>query len=158
MNAIVKSDKAEKTVIEINGIKMEVDLRSAKRIEEFKIGSKVKILKPGPYSGDEKKVYAGIIIGFEDFKELPTIIVAYLEDDYSPSVKMLYINEDSKGIDMILAGNEFLPFEKESVIAKMNHDIEVKELEVADLKRKKQYFLNRFGAYFPEILETLEHN
>ena len=35
----------EKTIVEINGIKMEVDLRHATRVEEFKIGSKVKVLK-----------------------------------------------------------------------------------------------------------------
>ena len=33
-----------KRIIEINGIKMEVDLRNAKRIDTFKVGDPVKVL------------------------------------------------------------------------------------------------------------------
>ena len=34
----------EKRIIEVNGIKMEVDLRNAKRIDQFKVGDSVKVL------------------------------------------------------------------------------------------------------------------
>ena len=34
----------EKRIIDINGMKMEVDLRTAKRIDTFKVGDNVKVL------------------------------------------------------------------------------------------------------------------
>ena len=33
------------TIIEINGLKLEIDLRSAKRIDSFRVGDNVKILR-----------------------------------------------------------------------------------------------------------------
>jgi hypothetical protein len=142
---------SEKTIIEVNGVKLEIDLRDAKRIEHFAIGSKVKILKKGPYSGDSLKVHAGIVVGFEEFKTHPTIVVAYLDDGYNPSVKMLYYNDETKETEMILSDDDYLPFERENVIDKMDKDIEKKEIEVMDLKRSKEYFIKMFGSYFPDV-------
>ena len=34
----------EKRLVEINGIKMEVDMRSARRVDTFKVGDNVKVL------------------------------------------------------------------------------------------------------------------
>lgn len=65
-----------KRVIEINGVKLEVDMRYAKRVDELRVGSKVKVLNK-EYSS--YKVYPGVIVGFEEFDNLPTIVVAYLE-------------------------------------------------------------------------------
>ena len=36
----------EKRIIDINGMKMEVDLRTAKRIDTFKVGDNVKVWLP----------------------------------------------------------------------------------------------------------------
>lgn len=51
-----------KTIIEVNGVKLEVDLRTARRIDEIRIGDRVKVLIKG-YS--DYKVHAGTVIGFE---------------------------------------------------------------------------------------------
>lgn len=70
----------DKRIIEINGIKLEVDMRSARRIDEFKVGDSVKVLD----SRDDKNVMrSGVITDFANFKELPTIMVAvYKEGSY----------------------------------------------------------------------------
>jgi hypothetical protein len=41
----------EKTIIEVSGVKLEVDLRQARRIEEIRIGDRVKVLTKD-YSAD----------------------------------------------------------------------------------------------------------
>ena len=60
----------EKRIIEIDGVKIEVDMRTAKRIDTFKVGDNVKVLCK---SGDDFKVRPGVIIDFCNFKEKPTI-------------------------------------------------------------------------------------
>lgn len=142
----------EKKIVEINGIKMEVDMRHAKRVDHFRVGTKVKILKSGDYN-DEKNVYAGIVVGFEEFKELPTIVIAYLHRDYNPKVEMLYFNKETKKVEVIIADDDYLPFEKMDVIQKMDREIEAEEVKLIELRRKKEYFITRFGSYFPDVGE-----
>jgi hypothetical protein len=71
--------KDECTIVEVNGVKLEVDVRTARRIEEFRIGSRVKLRVNVDHIG--QRVYPGIVIGFEPSEDLPTILVAYVEDD-----------------------------------------------------------------------------
>lgn len=86
-------EMTEKTIIEINGVKMEVDLRHATIIHQnLKIGSKVKVLdKSSSYSGVQ--VYAGIIVGFENFPSLPTITVAYIKTGYGTESPLKFAQE-----------------------------------------------------------------
>ena len=66
--------------IEVNGIKMEVDMRYARRIDCFKVGDTVKVLDKRSGKNEMKP---GVITDFANFKELPTIIVAvYKAGDY----------------------------------------------------------------------------
>lgn len=88
----------EKRIIEINGIKMEIDLRTAtsRTVDTFCIGDKVKILLKE--YGDSFRSYAGAIVGFDAFQQRPTIIVAYLAGGYSAAeIKFAYINADKQG-------------------------------------------------------------
>ena len=106
--------ESEKRIIEINGIKLEVDMRHAKRVDQFRVGDKVKLMREEGY-GDPKthKVHPGVIVGFEPFKELPTIIVAYLEISYSEAaLKFEYINAETKGADLVIAEDDYLPLER----------------------------------------------
>ena len=81
-------------IIEVNGIKMEVDLRHAKRIDHFKVGDPVKVLASGSGSSE---VFAGVIVGFEAFETLPTIVVAYIDASYySGGLKIAHINAKSR--------------------------------------------------------------
>ena len=68
-------------IVEIGGIKVEVDLRNCKVIENYKVGDQVKVLKK-KYS-DSYETFPGVIIGFDDFQNLPSILIACLKADYS---------------------------------------------------------------------------
>ena len=141
-------------VVEINGIKMEVDMRTAKRVDSFKVGDPVKMLLLG---GTDNEVKNGVIVGFEQFEKLPTIVVAYLSSDYfSSGLKFAYINSDSSDkYEMIACHDDtMLTLDKESVVRKMNKEIEDSHNKLKDLEAQKEYFLDRFGAYFPEAKET----
>ena len=140
---------SNKQVIEVNGVKMEVDMRHAKRVDTFRVGDRVKILqKKGDY-GSATKVFSGVIAGFEQFESLPTIIVAYVEVDYSgASVKTAYINADNDKYEIVADSDESLPIEKGAVLQKIDREIEKKHDEIRDLEIKRDYFNRMFGKHF----------
>ncbi len=56
--------------VEINGVKFEINMDTAKRIDTFKVGDNVRLLDKR-YSSSQ--IYTGVILGFYNFKELPTM-------------------------------------------------------------------------------------
>ena len=140
----------EKTIIEINGIKMEIDTRYAKRIDTMCVGDRVKVLIK-EYSG--YAVHSGTVIGFEPFNILPTIIVAYLEKGYSSvGVKFLYFNAQTKETEIVKAiDDDCLEVDKAGVLQMFERDIQKKQDELEDLHAKKKYFLENFRAYWPQM-------
>lgn len=149
MNKVQVIDEKEPDVriIEVQGIKMEVDMRYAKKIENYKIGTQVRILKKE--YGDEYKTYAGVIIGFEAFKKCPSILVAYLKTSYgSAEIEFLTFNNETKNIEMCIAEAAFIPFEKSTIIDKLNEGIQSAEQSLLEAKSKKEYFMKYFNEYF----------
>ena len=139
----------EKTIIEINGIKMEVDLRNAKVIDNYKVGDTVKVLVKS-YSGYTSHV--GMIVGFDEFKQLPTIVVAYLNIEYSTSaITFVYINSETKDTEICKINDWDIPYSKQTILDRMNAEIAKKEADVLEANRKKQVFLSMFGKYFDTI-------
>jgi len=148
----------KKEIVEINGVKFEVDLSSAKIISEYRIGDKVNVLVK-EYS--EKAVYPGIVVGFDNFKELPTITIAYLKISYSDAdVKFVYFNSQNKDIDIAPCRESDLIFNKSDIIKKMDRAIAGKEKELEDLHMKKNYFLTHFKKHFEDLVENIieEHS
>lgn len=138
----------DKQIIEINGIKMEIDLRHAKRIHHFRVGDAVKLLMS---DGSNNTVHAGVIVGFEQFEKLPTIVVVYLDTSYySGGLKTVFINEKSKDKYEIIpcSDDSMVKLDKEEVIRKFNKDIEEAEITLATKIAQKKYFEERFGVYF----------
>ena len=139
----------DKTIIEINGVKLQVDLRHAKRIEEYKIGDQVKVLVK-KYS-DSYYSYYGTIIGFDNFEKLPTILIAYVCNDYSnANIEIIYFNSKTDDVEICSCNNGDIFLDKNEILRKMDNEIEKKEDEVKDLKMKKKYFKDMFGKYFEE--------
>lgn len=135
-----------KRIIEINGIKMEVDLRHAKVIDNFKVGDTVKVLIKG-YS--DYKSHVGMIVGFDEFKNLPTIVVAYLNIDYSSTaISFVYINSESKDVEICKINDWDIPYSKTQILDRMQVEIDKKFQEVKELETKKEVFLTMFGKYF----------
>src|SRR5690349_2704390 len=112
----------DKTIIEVNGVKLEVDLRTAKRIDTLHVGDRVKVLVK---QYNDFAVHAGTVIGFEPFENLPTVIVAYLKSDYSgPEIKFLYFNAKSKETEIIKAiDDDHLEINRQDVLQKMDREI-----------------------------------
>lgn len=143
-------DSEVKKIVEINGCKFEVDLSQARKIEDFKVGDKVKILKKG-YS-DSYTVYPAVIIGFEWFQTLPTITIAYLVMDYNGAkIEFLYYNQNTKDYEISHTNNIELLMEPSDVLQKMNKEIAQKEAEILQIKDRQKYFLLNFGKYFNEF-------
>lgn len=143
------------TIIEVNGVKMEVDLRHAKIIHtNIRVGSKVKVLAKGGYGGPE--VYPGVVVGFEPFTDLPTIIVAYVKNSYS-SAELLFAYVNSKSADkwdLVPAVDDELPLNKADILTCFDRDIAKRQTEIADFEAKRDFFLRNFNTYFALAAET----
>lgn len=138
------------TVIEVNGVKLEVDLRNAKRIDQLTIGSRVKCLVK---NYEDFKTCPGVIVGFEPFPTLPTIVVAYLETGYGSSgLKFKSFNSKTKDFEVVAdLDNNALEVDRESVLETFAREIAKKELELRELEEKRSFFLAHFGRYFAEL-------
>ena len=136
----------EKRIVEINGVKLEVDLRSAKRIDEFKVGDTVKVLDN---RNDKNEVRTGVITDFANFKELPTIIVAvYKAGDYwsKPTIEFIPFNAETKGIEIVGVSAEEIIVSKETIVNKFDDEIAKKRDELNDLIVKRDTFVKYFGG------------
>lgn len=142
-------------IVEVGGVKMEVDMRHATIIHQnLAVGSKVKLLDKGGYGG--ATVHPGVIVGFNNFESAPTIIVVYVKVEYgndSP-VRFAYINgtEDSKKKwDMVPDMDDDMPVSRDTVLRQLDRQIEKAQAEVREALAKREYFLQHFGAYWPEL-------
>lgn len=144
----------DKRVIEIDGVKIEVDLRSAKRIDTFKVGDNVKVLCK-EYNGDFK-VKPGIITDFANFKEKPTIIVAVLDESYSGvSINFVHIYEGMEDkYEIVYATEDEVKLSQDGVLEKFEREIAKKKHEMEDLKFKKDFFIRHFMKTKEEVLDA----
>ena len=134
--------------IEIDGVKVAVDMRTVKKIDVYRVGDNVKVLKK---SYDTYHTYSGVIVDFVNFKELPAIVVAYFNQDYSgTSIEFETITKDTKDIEIAPCLPHELSINKNRVIDKFNYEIEQQQHKVDELKAKRDYFLENFGKFFEE--------
>ena len=138
------------TTIEINGAKFEVDMRHARPVDELRVGDRVKVLRK-QYSGYTS--HHGVIIGFDAFKNLPTIVVAYLELGFSEAkVQFLYYNSASKAVELVKAiDDDAAELEKGNVLAILDKEIAKKHSEIKELERQRDYFLSNFRSYWEPV-------
>lgn len=138
----------QKTIIEINGIKLEVDLRTAKRIDTLRVGDRVKCLNKEYQSW---KTLPGVVVGFEPFPSFPTIVVCYLDSGYAPDLHFKSFNSETKDFEIVpdLDQNS-LEINREEVLARMELSAEKKRAELRELEQKRDFFLANFGRYFTD--------
>jgi hypothetical protein len=138
---------SETTIIEINGVKLEVDLRHAKKVENLRVGDTVKVLRK-EYS-DTYKSFAGVIVGFDAFQKLPSIIIACIGDKYdTANITTFCYNAESKDIEIVPANEHDISFDKSDILSKFDKEIEKKYTEIKELESKRNYFLYHFKKYF----------
>lgn len=148
----MEQEQNHKRVVEINGIKMEVDLRTARRVDHFAIGDPVKILITETHSSGPE-VKPGVIVGFENFTRLPTIVVAYIKVGYGGGgLEFAFVNEGTKDrYEIVPSDNDSLmAVSRNQVLEHFDREILKRETEIKEFQEKRAIFLARFGAYFPE--------
>jgi hypothetical protein len=98
----------------------------------------------------------GVIVGFDNFNALPTILVCYLNASYSGvELKLLSINAETKDVEICSDVNDIpIEIDKVEIVKKFDNEIKKKELEIEDLERKKDYFLTKFGQFFQTEKES----
>lgn len=135
----------DKRIVEINGVKVEVDLRTAKRVDSFSVGDNVKVLDKN-YSG--YKVKPGIIVDFAEFKELPTMVIAVFEEgswSTSPSISFIYYNkETAENVEIVPSSKDEITLTKDGVVEKFEREIQKKKNEWTDLQNQLEYFKKHF--------------
>lgn len=136
----------DKRVIEINGIKMEVDMRSARRVDEFRVGDNVKVLEKA-YTNH--RILNGVIVEFVNFKDLPTIQVAVFETSYSGSnIRFVNINEGTTDYEILPASKHEMEIEKDGVIEGLEREMTSAMNKYNELKSKRDWFIKYFEKYF----------
>lgn len=143
----------ERQVVEINGLKLDLDMRTAKRIDTLRVGDRVKVLQKSGYGDGQYDAKPGTIVGFEPFPSLPTIIVAVIEANYNGAeIKFVHINAKSKDVEIVKAiDDDQLDVRRDDLVAKFNRTIEQKRLEIEEIERRRDFFLREFRAYWEPV-------
>lgn len=129
----------DKRIVEIAGVKMEVDLRTAKTVEAYKVGDSVRVLVKG--YGESYTAHSGIIVAFDDFQKLPTIVVAYVNTSYSEEpVKIVHINSKSEGHEIAPATDRERLLDEVRVRELLDRAIIAAENKLADVRAQQAYF------------------
>jgi hypothetical protein len=141
--------------IAINGVKFEVDARTAtlRQVQTIHIGARVKVLKK-KYS-DNFEVHHGVVVGIEPIEKNPTVIVAYIESGYSsngPEIKFLYFNSKSEEQAIISDENDREALQASNVTAQIDKEIKKEQNEIQDLEDRKAYFLRNFQSYWNPLV------
>ena len=140
--------------IEIEGQKFEIDTRTAKKIEVFRVGDKVRLLTKS-YSGFE--THPAVIVGIDAFKNLPTVVVAYIDNILSSGgeIKIAYINSQSKDTELCpMCEDDLLPTQA-TILAYFNQAIEKKQGEMEGIVAQKEYFLRMYGTVVGTAAEDI---
>jgi len=128
---------------------------AAIRAEVLKIGDPVRVLHKGSF-GSGHDVDTGVIVAFEPFKELPTVVVAYVESKYgSAEMKMLAFNDKTENVEIIAAPpSALLSVERKRVLDTFDNE-ERKELaELDEIRAKRAYFDQHFGCLFADVAQV----
>lgn len=136
-----------KRIIEINGVKLEVDLRQARRIDEFKVGDNVKVLDRR-YSCHESEIRPGVIVDFANFKELPTLVIAMFKaGSYyeNPGIELIDYNAKTENIEIMGTTADELALTGESVLARFDAAIQEQQDKLDLLKMKREIFMKYFA-------------
>jgi hypothetical protein len=116
-------------------------------IESFKVGDRVKCLVKG-YSDYQTRY--GIIVDFNEFQSLPTIVVAYIENNYSDfDVKIVNVNSQSKDAVQIVPMDKLeIGISRSDLEETVSRQLEAKRQEIRKLEEKQKYVMTVFKNHF----------
>lgn len=137
----------EKRIIEIDGVKLEVDLRTARRIDSFRVGDNIKVLMEQYGSW---RAYPGAIINFTEFPTHPAIDILIVTE--SGEVKFITyaapLNGQKQSIEIAPFSQFELLIDRASIMDKLNRAVEQKESELRDAVAKREAFVKAFAQAF----------
>jgi hypothetical protein len=137
--------------VKVRDVAIEVMPQMARRTETLRVGSKVKVLIKEAYQKDHK-VHPGVVVGFEPFKELPTVVIAYADISWSDcNIRFLYLNENTKDAEVIAACDLDHGIDNGAAEKWFARQIEAKTREAADLAAKREFFRSHFGENWARI-------
>jgi len=88
---------------------------------------------------------------------MPTILVAYVEDNYSTAdVKIVSINSMQKDFDVVAAVDLDFAVDKNIIIARFERMLAAKQREIDDIQEKMEYFKNNFKAFWVKMERPTE--
>jgi hypothetical protein len=142
-----------KRIVEIDGVKLEVDLRTAKVVDHYKIGDPVRVLHPST-DYNSAAINPGVIVGFCEFESHPAIEILELKSEYNGiNFNMVTIISGQKSNVQIAPYDKYEGLISQAdVVTRFDRQIQQKELELADLKLKKKYFIDDFSKAFKQII------
>jgi len=142
----------DRRVVEVGGVKLEIDMRHAKVIENYKIGDDVRVLIKK--YGDAYESHPGVIVAFHEFKNLPSIVILYLDSSYSEcKLETVIINSKTEAVEICPASPHEIPFDFERVVDLLDRIILKQERELEDAIAKKSYFINHFKNNFQYFID-----
>jgi len=135
----------EKRIIEVNGVKIECDMRTAKTVESYRVGDSVKV--PVKEYGSDYACYPGVIIGFAEFQSKSAIEVMYLSSRYNDAeIKVKTLTTESKDIEIVPSNIYETKFDRAMVLDKFDRQISKKEEELRNLLSQREAFEKFFGV------------
>jgi hypothetical protein len=92
------------------------------------------------------------VIGFEPFKDLPTIVVAYVEEDWLKyEIKVVAINSKQENFDLIAAVDPDFSIDREVIIKRFDRQVAAKRREIEAIEEQRRYFETNFKAYWAQV-------
>ena len=130
--------------MKIGRIEIECEIQ-AKETNHYKVGDKIKLMKK---EYDKFKVFPGVIVDVTPF-DLPTLTIAYIDaDSYNIPIKFLYYNDNSEDIQIHPATEHDLLLNPGFVLEAINQEIRKREVEIAELERKRNFIANNLEKFF----------
>lgn len=139
------------TQFAVGAITVAASREAAVRAEVLKVGDPVRVLTKPSYG--DPKVSTGVIVGFEPFKELPTVVVAYIETEWNKSeLKILAYSEKTKDVEILAAPEGVnIEIERSRVLDYFNSEERKKLAELDEIKAKRAYFDRYFGKFIAQV-------
>ena len=140
---------AEMQTYLIQGTHFEISRAPEQPMTTFvRIGDRVKVMKK-QYDG--WKTYPGIVVSFDNFKDMPTFNIVYVNASYSScELNSIAFNEETKDIKLsfLEEGSKEIDIDRTAIIKYFERAIEGKKNELSDLMYKMSYFEKNFGKFF----------
>lgn len=133
-------------IIEVNGVKLEIDMRTVKRVDSFRVGHRLKVLRK-TYSGYES--LPGVLVGIDEFKALPTLVVACVKP-FGDGIEFVYINAETKDSEICAMSEEDIIPTRDTVLGTFDQSIQKAEADLLSLHQKRAYFVRMYGALLKE--------